>query len=409
MIYAFYFLAIPLIFLGYKSLRGGLDFLAYFKSELAKPPKNFTPFASIFVPCRGLDQGLEKNLAALFVQDYPAYEIIFVVDSEKDVAIQIIDAVYQQFSAQLTTEKRKVVSKLGIAGKTETESQKVHNLISAIEEVHALSEVFVFVDSDARPNPNWLRDLVSPLENVAIGASTGYRWFVPLRGGFSSQLRSVWNASIASQLGANMHKNFVWGGSMAIRRKVFDKIQMLEKWRGTASDDFALTRALQAEKLPIYFVPQCLTASIEDSNFRELLEFTTRQMKITRVYAQHLWKASFVGSFFFTFVFWLGILVTIIQSILGNSIIIASVLLLIIFVLGAAKAWLRLKAVKLVLPKYLPELSGSLLPQLTLWTISPAIYFYNSLQAWRSRRIVWRGVAYELISPNETKIFHYKN
>ena len=59
----------------------------------------------------------------------------------------------------------------------------------------------VRVDSDARPRNDWLRLLVAPLADEGMGAATGYRWFIPNKGGFASRLRSVWNASIASALG----------------------------------------------------------------------------------------------------------------------------------------------------------------------------------------------------------------
>jgi cellulose synthase/poly-beta-1,6-N-acetylglucosamine synthase-like glycosyltransferase len=101
---------------------------------------------------------------------------------------------------------------------------------------------------------------------------------------FASELRSAWNASIASALGPNLKSNFCWGGSTAIRRDVFERIDMREKWRGTLSDDFAVTRAIKAAGLAIYFVPKALIASVESCTFKELFEFTNRQMKITRVY-----------------------------------------------------------------------------------------------------------------------------
>ncbi len=93
MIFLFYFFAAVLIFLGYKSLRGGIYYLRFFKQELAKPESNFTPFASIIVPCRGLDQDLRENLTALFSQDYPNYEVIFTVDDEADVSVKVIKEV----------------------------------------------------------------------------------------------------------------------------------------------------------------------------------------------------------------------------------------------------------------------------------------------------------------------------
>ncbi len=391
--YLFYFFAAILIFLGYKSLRGGIDYLNYFKHELAEPKSDFTPFASVFIPCRGLDQDLTENLSAHFWQNYPNYEVIFIVDNENDEAVSVI---------KFFLDNNTISTKLVIAGKAEDEGQKVHNLRQAVLEIADKSEIFVFVDSDARPDQHWLRNLVAPLKDENIGCSTGYRWFIARKNNFSSQLRSVWNASIASALGANANKNFCWGGSMAIRRETFEKIGMREKWRGTLSDDFAMTRAMKEMNLPICFVPNCLTATVEDCGFSELLEFTTRQMKITRVYASHLWIASFIGSGLFTITFWSGVVLLFFVS--GWHFWLTFILLLIILTLGASKAWLRLKAVKMVLKKYEKELNKSFLWQISLWVFSSALYFYNSFCAFMSNVITWRGITYKLESPNETII-----
>jgi hypothetical protein len=90
--------------------------------------------------------------------------------------------------------------------------------------------------------------------------------------------------------------NFCWGGATAINRATFERLGIREKWRGTLSDDFTVTRALHEAGLDIHFVPHALTPSIEDCSWRELFEFTTRQMKITRVYSPNLWVLSFIGS-----------------------------------------------------------------------------------------------------------------
>ncbi len=90
MIYVFYFFSAALVFLSYKSLRGGFAYLAYFKKELAKPESEYAPFVSVIAPCRGVDSGMKENLEKLFEQDFPVYEIIFVVDDETDEAVEII-------------------------------------------------------------------------------------------------------------------------------------------------------------------------------------------------------------------------------------------------------------------------------------------------------------------------------
>jgi cellulose synthase/poly-beta-1,6-N-acetylglucosamine synthase-like glycosyltransferase len=395
MIFLFYFFAAVLIFLSYKSLRGGIYYLQFFKQELAKPESNFTPFASIIVPCRGIDQNLHENLTALFTQNYPNYEMIFVVDDEADESVKVIEEIFRKGA-----ERAK--SKLAIAGKATDSSQKVHNLREAVLKVLEESKIFVFVDSDAKPGKDWLKNLVAPLQNEGIGCATGYRWFISKRGGFSSQFRSVWNASIASALGANTKSNFCWGGSTAIRRETFEKLDMRTHWRGTLSDDFAVTRRMKEANLPIYFVPQCLTATVEDCTFGELLEFTTRQMKITRVYAPNLWKASFIGSFLFIATFWSGGVLLFFLS--GWHFWLVLFLLIVIFALGAGKAWLRMSAVKLVLKDFEKELNRQLPWQIMLWTISPVLYFYNCFQALLSRKIVWRGIEYNLVSAHSTEI-----
>ena len=100
MIFAFYILAASLIYLSYKSFRGGIDYLNYFKSELAKPCSNFTPPVSIIAPCKGIDEGLKENLTALIEQDYPDYEVIFVVDDENDPALGVINQLVSREDAR---------------------------------------------------------------------------------------------------------------------------------------------------------------------------------------------------------------------------------------------------------------------------------------------------------------------
>ncbi len=388
----FYFLAAVQLFLSYKSLRGGIEYRNFFKSQFAKVNKNYHPFASIIVPCRGIDEGLEHNLEALFRQAYPNFEILFVVESLADNAASIIKNLIEKNAR----------SNLIVAGEAVDCGQKVHNLRSAVLEVSEKCEVIVFVDSDARPGKHWLSSLVAPLENDYIGCTTGYRWFVQKSGGLFTHLRSVWNASIASALRAKTDGNFCWGGSTAISRETFEKLGVRKKWEGVLSDDFALTNILNAEGMPIVFVPQCLTATVEDATLTELLEFTTRQIKITRVYSPRLWSVSVIGSVIFTITFWGGFALLFLVS--GWHFWVTLVFVISCYISGAAKAWLRLEAVKLVLDTYQVELKRQLFWQTTIWTISPILFLYNNIRAMISKTIIWRGIKYKLKSAEETVI-----
>jgi ceramide glucosyltransferase len=395
--WAYYFLAAIVIWLGLSSLRGGLRFARYLHAELTQKYSAFTPFVTVFVPCRGVDDGLRENLAAIFAQDYPAFEVIVVSDRADDPALAIVREARRSFEKQTSPSVRVVV-----AGDATDSGQKVHNLRVAAGEADSQSAVFAFVDTDARPSARWLRSLVAPLGDESIGAATGYRWFVA-RGGMASHLRSVWNASIASALGAQRDKNFCWGGSTAIRRETFERLKVSDRWRGTVSDDFTLTRVLHDAALPIKFVPQCLTPAFEDCSFHELIEFTTRQLKITRAYAPHLWKAVLTGSLLFVLGFFGGIALVVSRSLMGLSFATPLILLTVIFGLGMMKSHLRLRAVRLVIADHRLHSFTAALAHLTLWPWASLLFLCNALAA-ISRRITWRGITYELKSPTETVI-----
>ena len=398
--YVFYFFAALLTLQALISLRGGVRYLNYIRREsVVRDDPVFTPYASVIIPCRGLDQGLSENLSALFRQDYPAYEIIFVTDDAADPSVVVVEELRREFS-----EAAHVRSRVLIAGRAHESGQKVHNLRMAVREVDPQSEVLVFVDSDARPRASWLRSLIAPLSDERTGAMTGYRWFVPVRGGFASVLRAVWNASIASALGPNGERNFCWGGSTAIRRETFENVGVREEWRGAASDDFALTRSLNRARLPIRFVPACLTASHDDCGLRELLEFTTRQLKITRVYAPHLWRIVLFSNLLFVLIFFGGIILVVMRAALGRSFLAPLLCVLVIYALGIMKAHLRWRAVQIPLAEYQAELRRDRFAHLFLWPVASALYLYNALSALLSRRIRWRGITYELKSPQETVI-----
>jgi cellulose synthase/poly-beta-1,6-N-acetylglucosamine synthase-like glycosyltransferase len=404
--WVFYLFAALLLWQSILSLRGGARYLSFFRRELDRAHPDFAPFASVVVPCRGVDQGFRENISALFRQDYPRYELAFAFDSATDPAREVVEEIRRDCGGAGARDPVRVSTRVVVAGRAEGCGQKVHNLRAALGEVDPASEVFVFVDTDARVRADWLRSLVAPLADGRVGAATGYRWFVhTARGGLASTLRAVWNASIASALGENARRNFCWGGSTAIRRETFERLDILGEWRGALSDDYALTRALRRADLPITFVPRCLTTSHEDCSWRGLFEFTTRQLKITRVYAPRLWRIVLASNLIFCAVFYGGVSVSIARALRGQTFAQPLAFVASIFVLGALKAHLRLRAVSRVLAREgVPVRGSERAAHLTLWTLTAALFLWNAIAAAFSRRITWRGIVYELRSPTETRV-----
>ena len=187
------------------------------------------------------------------------------------------------------------------------------------------------------------------------------------------------------------------------------------------SDDFTLTRVLKEAKLPVHFTPHCLVASVGDCNFRELLEFTTRQIKITRVYSPQLWLPLLLGSALFTIVFFGGIVLLGWRIMSGRPFVVLLLVLCILFALGAAKSFIRWRIVVGAALRGRPcpishagaategrpyNMSAwkDLIAHTLLWPFASLLYLYNAIAAGFSRRITWRGITYELKSPSEAVI-----
>jgi hypothetical protein len=135
-----------------------------------------------------------------------------------------------------------------------------------------------------------------------------------------------------------------------------------------------------------------------------MFEFTNRQMKITRVYAQSLWLMSFFGSGLFNAVMISAFLIVIFSSRNSFSVWFSIGTLVLVSVLSIAKSTLRLRAVRLILAEYELETRKQYFYQSFLWLLAPLLFFTNCIVALRSRRINWRGTIYEMHSATETSI-----
>lgn len=403
MVYALEALAALLVLQGIFSLIEGIRFRAYALSSLKAPPGSltpeaFTPKATIISPCKGTESSLEDNLRALFEQDYPDYEIVFVIASNDDAARPIIERVIAQHSRPKDARPK---ARLVIAQASEGRSEKVNNLLAALDHTSFDSEAFVFVDSDARTHTAWLRALLFELRDSKVGAATGYRWYIPERGGFCSALLAAWNGAVATTLGDHA-RNFAWGGSTAMLKATFERIDVRSRWQQALSDDYALTRAVRQAGLSIKFVPRCLLPSREDASFRQLLEFTTRQVTITRVYRPSVWWTGLISHLLFNAIFFGGLALILFSMIRGDAARLLIAMLAAIYLLGTVKGMLRLGAARAILQADSKDITGLWWMFCLLWPLVSILFLYNFIKSATTRRIKWRGIVYEMRSPTET-------
>lgn len=366
-------------------------------SRLRRPAKQPPPRqAALFVPCKGIETGLEENLRPLFEQDYPNYSLTLIVESADDPACGPI--------RRLIAQRPNVSARLFVAGQAHLGGQKVHNLREATAGLADDVEILAFVDSDARPRSNWLSQIVERLGRAEVGAVTGYRWFVPERGTVSNLLSYSINSGIAAGVGPGGH-HLVWGGSWAIRRDAFDALRMRDAWRGTLSDDLVATRVLHRAKLRIEFQPACMLASPLDNNWRQTIAFLRRQYVIARFYAPQWWLLAFAAASLPLLTFWGGL------ALLAAS-----------WACGDARAWLpalvcpafyastvfrgllRSELARLYLPEHQAQLATAFrfdhwagpLVQLVNWMVMFSSLFGN--------RLKWRGIEYRILRDGQVRI-----
>jgi len=390
----FYLLAIVQILLSAYLIWQGTQWLAYVRRRLYSDPGFYAPRTAVLCPCKGIEPALERNLVSLTEFDQQNYEVFFILASERDPARSVIERV---------TKSSRIKVNMVIAGKPLNCGEKVNNLRVAIEQLPEEFEVLVFADSDGRPGKHWLRHLVAPLADTRVGATTTMRWMVPNSGNLPTLLLAAWNAPIVTML-AEKAKNFCWGGGTAIRRSTFEQSGVLDEWKGSVSDDYSLTRALERTARPIQFIPECLTLSYVETDFAGLLEFTNRQILITRVYASQMWRRAGLTHLLYCLTFILGAYLILTTLLAGRPVLHLMTLTFLPLLLSSIRGALRLTGVAEALPVARAQILGQASVYVLLSLLVPFFYLVNFANSVLTHKIRWRGVRYELISPQQTRI-----
>jgi cellulose synthase/poly-beta-1,6-N-acetylglucosamine synthase-like glycosyltransferase len=390
----FYLLVLLQILMGAYLLWQCVQWLGYVRRRLHTDPGFYAPKVALLCPCKGTEPGLERNLVSLTEFERQNYEIFFILASATDSARSIIDRVIKT---------SRVKAHVVIAGNPNGCSEKVNNLRAAIEQLDPEFEVLVFTDSDGRPGKTWLHHLVAPLGDVRIGATTTMRWFIPNRSNLPTALLAAWNAPVVTML-TEKGKNFCWGGGTAIRRSVFEQSGVLDEWKNSVSDDYSLTAALDRTNRSIVFLPECLTLSYVETDFQGLLEFTNRQVLITRVYAEKVWGPAAGTHLLYCLTLLFGALLILGDVFAQRPAFHLVTLTFLPLLLSAIRSSLRLIGVTEALPAARSQISGQAWIYVLLTLFVPFLYVVNFANSLFTRKIRWRGLTYELAGPQHTRI-----
>jgi ceramide glucosyltransferase len=390
----FNLLAFLQILIGIYLIWQGMQWLGYVRRRLHMDPGFYAPRVAVLCPCKGMEPGLEGNLLALTEFERQNYEIFFILAAGSDAARSAVERI---------AASSKVKARVVIAGSPSNSGEKVNNLRVAIEQLPPEFEVLVFTDSDGRPGKSWLHHLVAPLGDVRIGATTTMRWLIPKRSNLPTALLAAWNAPVATML-SEKGKNFCWGGGTAIRRSIFEQSGVMDEWRNSVSDDYSLTRALERNNRPIVFIPECLTPSYVETDFVGLLEFTNRQVLITRVYAEKVWAAAAVTHLLYCMTLLLGVILILSNFFDQRPAFHIATLTFLPVLLSSIRSAIRLIGVTEALPAGRSQITGQAWIYVLLTVLVPFLYVVNFVNSLVTRKIRWRGMAYELIGPGQTRI-----
>ena len=384
---AYFFLIIE-IFIIIKS------FLYAHKERKAKRP-DYAPKAAIIAPHYGWDTQISENAKRLLDQDYDGdFEIFFVTNQ---TGTSGYDDSYQPLVeiADARTNARVLLAP-NIIDNSLPRSQKVQNLMTAIDALSDDVEVIAFVDADSTIQKDWLKLLVQPLQDKKVGAAVGARFYVPQRFNFASLVESIWiNFQIAFQ--GDHALTMVWGGSNAIRRDLLNIGSVLERWENAPIEDHNLTHTVKDLKLKVHFVPDCIAVTHTDNRtWSQILEFTNRQMVMT-------FRMGLKAQWILTLLIFLPKALIVFASI---PLVFHYNRLILVFLVP----FIEIQSYRLFsknLPQWLkddPQVRENI--RITAFA-TPASMFLagmNAVYALFQNKIVWGGVRYEILSATKCRI-----
>jgi cellulose synthase/poly-beta-1,6-N-acetylglucosamine synthase-like glycosyltransferase len=253
----------------------------YRRGLTALAPAQKTPNVAILIAIKGVSEMTPLFLDRLCHQQYPVYRLVFALESNSDLALPLVEGLRQRLAGRIAVD-------IVIAGEASQRAQKVHNLLAALGTLRHDDEIVVFADADILPDDRWLSQLIRPIVNGEVAASTGYRWQIPTDRHWPSLIVTAVDLSIATAA-RSARWNLCWGGSTALDRAALNQIDLPTVWSRAASDDLTLTRALHARGLKINAPLHALVPSPVAYDWISLFSFARRQYLLVRTYAPRHW------------------------------------------------------------------------------------------------------------------------
>ena len=318
LVYYFYFLL---------SIYKGLEKLNKWGSD--KIPNEFV---SVIIPFRNESENILQSLENIEKQNYPEnkFEVIYVNDSSTDDSLD-------KLQSQIKSDYIHVIS---VPENFASKAHKKRAIKFGIE--NAKGEIIVTTDADCIHKSNWLRTLLSGLENKT-GLISGPVEFIKEKG-FFNQLQRLEFASLiitgAGLIGVN--KPMICNGAnLAYRKSVFNQVGGFDgQMKLSSGDDEILMQRIWSKT--DYKIKFCLN--------RDAISYTKANKNINQFYNQRKrWASkgmfyelkSTITSILFIFLFYITLLLLTILSFVNATIYLP--IFIIIFLLKISFEFLIMK------------------------------------------------------------------
>jgi ceramide glucosyltransferase len=240
-------------------------------------PPRYSPPVSVLKPLQGDDGHLYANLRSFCQQVYPNYQLLFGVQDPADPAVAIVNRLIREFPH--------LDMALVVGGPLIGTNLKVSNLANLSQ--RAKHEVLVVADADMRVTPNYLRVVVAPLEDPAVGLVTClYKGKGSARAGVWSTLGAMFinewfvpSALAGARLEPIRH---AFGATMAFRRDTLASIGGFKAVADYLADDYMLGWLISCQGLRVLLSPYVVENVVVENGFRSLFVHELRWARTVR-------------------------------------------------------------------------------------------------------------------------------
>lgn len=364
---------------------------------------NHCPKAAVILCLRGADPFLKDTLEGILNQDYPRYDLWIVVDHQNDPAWQTAEE-----AVKLTKTPRVQIRTLG--QRRDTCTLKCSSLIQAVREMDDSYEVVALVDADTIPHRDWLRQLVAPLGNPAVGVATGNRWYMPTTASWGAVVRYLWNAGAA--VGMFRH-GIPWGGTLALKTEIFRNSDLLQRWGSAYCEDTMLYKVVREQGLRVAFAPSLMMVNRETCDLAGFSRFLRRQLLGARLYHPS-WSTLVVHGVVCSLLLGAAT-VLLVATLLGQqwqqAASIGAGLIGYVIASAAVLAAMEVAVRRIVGARGQPTgwlRAGTVVKVLAAIPLTQAVYSAALISSVFLRTVEWRGILYRVGGPWQIRLTEYR-